>query len=54
MIGMLFLLIELNLYSIANLNSHLKRFGAGTLTKCLYQFDDPVSPHLAAKDKVVC
>ncbi|CAG7919586.1 unnamed protein product [Penicillium olsonii] len=32
---------------------HLRRFGAGTLTKCLYQFDDPVSPHLAAKDKVV-
>ncbi|KAJ5757327.1 uncharacterized protein N7511_006021 [Penicillium nucicola] len=34
-------------------DQHLKRFGAGTLTKCLYQFDDPVSPHLAAKDKVI-
>ncbi|KAJ5519297.1 Pyridoxal phosphate-dependent transferase major region subdomain 2 [Penicillium expansum] len=32
---------------------HLKRYGAGTLTKCLYQFDDPVSPHLAAKDKFI-
>ncbi|KAJ5887703.1 Pyridoxal phosphate-dependent transferase major region subdomain 2 [Penicillium taxi] len=32
---------------------HLKRFGAGTLTKCLYQFDEPVSPHLAAKTKII-
>ncbi|KAJ5203846.1 uncharacterized protein N7498_004725 [Penicillium cinerascens] len=30
---------------------HLKRYGAGTLTKCLYQFDEPVSPHIAAKQK---
>lgn len=32
---------------------HLKRFGAGALTKCLYQFDEPVSPHLAAREKTV-
>ncbi|KAJ5123112.1 hypothetical protein N7448_009209 [Penicillium atrosanguineum] len=32
---------------------HLKRFGAGTLTKCLYQFDEPVSPHIAAKLKSI-
>ncbi|KAJ5739132.1 hypothetical protein N7533_011916 [Penicillium manginii] len=32
---------------------HLSRFGAGTLTKCLYQFDEPVSPHLAAKQKMI-
>lgn len=32
---------------------HLERFGAGTLTKCLYQFDEPVSPHIAAKQKTV-
>lgn len=38
----------------ANLNgSHLERYGAGALTKCLYQFDEPVSPHLAAKQKIV-
>ncbi|KAJ5090998.1 hypothetical protein N7532_009682 [Penicillium argentinense] len=30
---------------------HLARYGAGTLTKCLHQFDEPVSPHLAAKQK---
>lgn len=33
--------------------SHLARFGEGTLTKCLYQFDEPVSPHIAAKQKTV-
>jgi hypothetical protein len=59
MIGMLLNYTKLNRDSIdsielANPDRHLKRFGAGTLTKCLYQFDDPVSPHLAAKDKVVC
>ncbi|KAI2787270.1 hypothetical protein POX_f07633 [Penicillium oxalicum] len=32
---------------------HLKRYGAGTLTKCLYQFDEPVSPHIAAKQKTI-
>lgn len=32
---------------------HLKRYGAGTLTKCLYQFDEPVSPHIAARQKIV-
>ncbi|KAJ5484873.1 hypothetical protein N7539_004861 [Penicillium diatomitis] len=30
---------------------HMKKYGAGTLTKCLYQFDEPVSPHIAAKQK---
>ncbi|KAI9933988.1 hypothetical protein ASPWEDRAFT_126739 [Aspergillus wentii DTO 134E9] len=30
---------------------HIKRHGAGTLTKCLYQFDEPVSPHIAAQQK---
>lgn len=33
--------------------SHLERYGAGALTKCLYQFDEPVSPHIAAKQKTV-
>ncbi|CAL5868918.1 uncharacterized protein PFLUO_LOCUS3145 [Penicillium psychrofluorescens] len=34
-------------------DQHLKRFGAGTLTKCLYQFDEPVSPHIAARQKTI-
>ncbi|OOQ90311.1 onanonoxo-7-onima-8-eninoihtemlysoneda [Penicillium brasilianum] len=34
-------------------DQHLKRYGAGTLTKCLYQFDEPVSPHIAARNKTV-
>ncbi|KAJ5557018.1 hypothetical protein N7494_000933 [Penicillium frequentans] len=34
-------------------NRHLERYGAGALTKCLYQFDEPVSPHLAAKSKTI-
>ncbi|KAJ5946157.1 hypothetical protein N7454_002996 [Penicillium verhagenii] len=32
---------------------HMQRYGAGALTKCLYQFDEPVSPHLAAKSKTI-
>ncbi|KAJ5698932.1 hypothetical protein N7462_000937 [Penicillium macrosclerotiorum] len=32
---------------------HLRHFGAGTVTKCLYQFDEPVSPHIAAKQKTI-
>ncbi|KAJ5657569.1 uncharacterized protein N7484_001218 [Penicillium longicatenatum] len=32
---------------------HIERYGAGALTKCLYQFDEPVSPHLAAKSKTI-
>ncbi|PLB41086.1 adenosylmethionine-8-amino-7-oxononanoate aminotransferase [Aspergillus candidus] len=28
---------------------HLQRHAPGTLTRCLYQFDEPVSPHIAAK-----
>ena len=35
------------------IDSHLERFGGGALTKCLYQFDEPVSPHIAAKSKTV-
>ncbi|KAJ6021184.1 Pyridoxal phosphate-dependent transferase major region subdomain 2 [Penicillium herquei] len=34
-------------------DQHIKRYGSGTLTKCLYQFDEPVSPHLAAKSKII-
>ncbi|TPR02976.1 hypothetical protein CAN33_0012635 [Aspergillus niger] len=30
---------------------HIRRYAPGTLTKCLYQFDEPVSPHIAAKQK---
>ncbi|RMZ47709.1 hypothetical protein AFCA_000544 [Aspergillus flavus] len=30
---------------------HIQRHAAGTLTKCLYQFDEPVSPHIAAQQK---
>ncbi|KAL4781327.1 pyridoxal phosphate-dependent transferase [Aspergillus varians] len=30
---------------------HLQRHAPDTLTKCLYQFDEPVSPHIAAQDK---
>lgn len=44
---------ERNVLIIINLSSHLKRYGAGTLTKCLYQFDEPVSPHIAARQKTV-
>ncbi|KAL6236719.1 hypothetical protein BDW75DRAFT_104400 [Aspergillus navahoensis] len=28
---------------------HMQRHAPDTLTKCLYQFDEPVSPHIAAK-----
>ncbi|KAH8695203.1 onanonoxo-7-onima-8-eninoihtemlysoneda [Talaromyces proteolyticus] len=33
---------------------HVERFAAGpnVLTKCLYQFDEPVSPHIAARSKL--
>lgn len=30
---------------------HIQRHSAGTVTKCLYQFDEPVSPHIAAQQK---
>ncbi|PYI10712.1 putative bifunctional diaminopelargonate synthase [Aspergillus sclerotiicarbonarius CBS 121057] len=30
---------------------HIQRYATGTLTKCLYQFDEPVSPHIAARQK---
>lgn len=29
----------------------MQRYAAGVSTKCLYQFDEPVSPHIAAKQK---
>lgn len=32
---------------------HLRRFGGAT-TRCLYQFDKPVSPHLVAKEVRIC
>ncbi|KAG2418882.1 hypothetical protein HFD88_001984 [Aspergillus terreus] len=28
---------------------HIQRYAAGTITKCLYQFNEPVSPHLAVQ-----
>ncbi|WEW58247.1 hypothetical protein PRK78_003715 [Emydomyces testavorans] len=31
---------------------HISRFAKGISTKCLYQFDEPVSPHLAARQKL--
>ncbi|PWY86806.1 onanonoxo-7-onima-8-eninoihtemlysoneda [Aspergillus heteromorphus CBS 117.55] len=30
---------------------HLQRYANGILTECLYQFDEPVSPHIAARQK---
>ncbi|KAL4945114.1 hypothetical protein BDV06DRAFT_55713 [Aspergillus oleicola] len=30
---------------------HIQRHAPNTLTKCLYQFDEPVSPHIAAQQK---
>ncbi|KAH1299619.1 hypothetical protein KXW39_002191 [Aspergillus fumigatus] len=30
---------------------HIQRHAAGALTKCLHQFDEPVSPHIAAQKK---
>lgn len=30
---------------------HIRRHAPNTLTKCLYQFDKPVSPHIAAQQK---
>ncbi|PLB49370.1 putative bifunctional diaminopelargonate synthase [Aspergillus steynii IBT 23096] len=30
---------------------HMQRYAAGVSTKCLYQFDEPVSPHIAAQQK---
>ncbi|RQM04742.1 hypothetical protein DH86_00004257, partial [Scytalidium sp. 3C] len=32
-------------------DAHLSRFSPHTSTKCLFQFDDPVSPHIAARSK---
>lgn len=33
---------------------HLRRFGGGATTRCLYQFDKPVSPHLVAREVSFC
>lgn len=33
---------------------HLSRFARGVLTKCLFQYDDAVSPHIAARSMSVC
>ncbi|KAL2871391.1 adenosylmethionine-8-amino-7-oxononanoate aminotransferase [Aspergillus lucknowensis] len=30
---------------------HLRRYAPNTLTKCLFQFDEPTSPHIAAQKK---
>ncbi|KKK12785.1 hypothetical protein P175DRAFT_0503637 [Aspergillus ochraceoroseus IBT 24754] len=30
---------------------HLQRYAPNTVTRCLYQFDEPVSPHIAAQQK---
>ncbi|RAL08372.1 adenosylmethionine-8-amino-7-oxononanoate aminotransferase [Aspergillus homomorphus CBS 101889] len=32
---------------------HIQRYAPHTLTKCLFQFDEPVSPHIAAAQKSV-
>ncbi|KAJ9218851.1 hypothetical protein DTO027B5_8972 [Paecilomyces variotii] len=32
---------------------HIERFSPGTLQKGLYQFDEPVSPHIAAQSKTI-
>jgi dethiobiotin synthetase/adenosylmethionine--8-amino-7-oxononanoate aminotransferase len=32
---------------------HLSRFSPETQTKCLFQFDEAVSPHIAARNKPV-
>lgn len=32
---------------------HIRRFAPGVRTKCLFQFDEPVSPHIAAASKAV-
>ncbi|BDD61713.1 hypothetical protein MPDQ_001481 [Monascus purpureus] len=32
---------------------HIKRFAPGVRTRCLYQFDEPVSPHIAAQQGTV-
>lgn len=34
-------------------DQHLQRFAPGIKSLCLYQFDSPVSPHLAARNKKV-
>lgn len=34
-------------------NSHISRFATQTTTKCLFQFDEAVSPHIAARSSAV-
>jgi len=33
---------------------HISRFAPETHTKCLFQFDEAVSPHIAARSSMVC
>jgi bifunctional dethiobiotin synthetase / adenosylmethionine---8-amino-7-oxononanoate aminotransferase len=33
---------------------HIARFSPETKTKCLFQFDEAVSPHIAARSSKVC
>ncbi|KAL1970230.1 hypothetical protein VTN77DRAFT_5390 [Rasamsonia byssochlamydoides] len=34
-------------------DKHIERFAPGVLTQCLFRFDEPVSPHIAAKQKAI-
>ena len=34
-------------------DNHISRFAPQTKARCLFQFDDPVSPHIAARSKPV-
>jgi dethiobiotin synthetase/adenosylmethionine--8-amino-7-oxononanoate aminotransferase len=34
-------------------DKHIKRFAPGITTKCLFKFDDAVSPHIAARSSKV-
>jgi dethiobiotin synthetase/adenosylmethionine--8-amino-7-oxononanoate aminotransferase len=34
-------------------NRHISRFSPETQTRCLFQFDEAVSPHIAARSKAV-
>src|SRR3954451_21444832 len=36
----------------AHVSRHITRYTSGVVSKCLSQFSDPLSPHLAAKDGV--
>lgn len=34
-------------------DGHVSKFSSRTKTRCLFQFDEPVSPHIAARSKPV-